>query len=65
MNNQRARGYIFFFLFAILFTIGVWNVTGTYETSVATALSPVNTITYQIMVNQSAHGKHCSGYNYC
>ena len=61
MNNQRARGYIFFFLFAILFTIGVWNVTGTYETSVATALSPVNTITYQIMVNQSAHGNIVPG----
>jgi hypothetical protein len=61
MNNQRARGYIFFFLFAILFTIGVWNATGTYETSVTTAQSPANTITYHIMVNQSAHGNIVPG----
>jgi hypothetical protein len=56
MNNQRTKGYIFFFLFAILFTIGVWNATGTYEALITTAQSPVNTITYRITVNQSAHG---------
>jgi hypothetical protein len=61
MTNQRARGYIFFFLFAILFTIGVWNVTGTYATSVTNAQPPVNTITYQITVNQSVHGKIVPG----
>jgi len=61
MNNQRARGYIFFFLFAILFTIGVWNATGTYQASITSALSPANTITYQIMVNQTAHGNIVPG----
>ena len=55
MNNLRVRGYIFFFLFASLFTIGVWNVTGTYATTVTASQSPVNTITYPITVNQSVH----------
>ena len=55
MNNLRVRGYIFFFLFASLFTIGVWTVTGTYATTVTASQSPVNTITYPITVNQSVH----------
>ena len=61
MSNQRTKGYIFFFLFAILFTIGVWNATGTYQASITSALSPANTITYQIMVNQTAHGNIVPG----
>ena len=57
MNNRRVRGYIFFFLIAILFTIGVWNPNGIYATSVTTPQPTINTITYQITINQSDHGK--------
>lgn len=57
MNNRRARGYIFFFLIAILFTIGVWNPNGIYATLVTAAQPTINTITYQITINQSDHGK--------
>ena len=61
MNNQRTKGYIFFFLFAILFTIGVWNATGNYATLVTAAQPTVNPITYQITVNQSVHGNIVPG----
>ena len=59
MNNLRVKGYIFFLLFVILFTIGVWNVTGTYAASVTTSESPANAMTYRIAVNQAAD----DGYN--
>jgi hypothetical protein len=61
MNNLRVRGCIFFLLFVILFAIGVWNVTGTYATSVTTSQSPVNTIAYPITINQSVHGNIVPG----
>jgi uncharacterized protein (UPF0335 family) len=56
MNDRRIEGSIFFCLAAILFTIGVWTATGNYETSTTAAQLPVNTVTYQITVNQSVHG---------
>ena len=37
-------------------TAGSWTVTGTYETTTATAQLTVNAVTYQITVTQSVHG---------
>ena len=50
MNKHKKGGYIFFCLFAILFTIGVWNATGTYETSATTAQSPAHTPTLVLVL---------------
>ena len=50
MNKRRKGGYIFFCLFAILFTIGVWNAAGIYEASATTAQSPVNTSTLVLVL---------------
>jgi hypothetical protein len=61
MNNLRVRGYIFFFLFAILFTIGVLNVTGTYAISATASQSPLNTMTNPITVSQSVHSNIVPG----
>ena len=61
MNNLRVRGYIFFFLFASLFTIGVLNVTGTYAISATASQSPLNTMTYPITVSQSVHSNIVPG----